>query len=67
MWIPGVPPVGLGRLPVAHRLGLLQLVQLLEPAIGPSLQPWSVATSLMLSQEMITGGDSLWGGCGEKF
>ena len=55
---------------MAHRLGLLQLVQLLEPAIGPSLQPWSVATSLMLSQEM--SGDNGWGevwgsrGCGGK-
>ena len=36
---------------MAHRLGLMRLVELLEPAIGPSLQPWSVATSLILSQD----------------
>lgn len=56
-FIYGAEPVitietGLELLPVAHRLGLMRLVELLEPAIGPSLQPWSVATSLILSQDL---------------
>eukprot|EP00435_Cladocopium_sp_Y103_P002068 s4309_g1.t1 len=56
-FIYGAEPVitietGLDLLPVAHRLGLMHLVELLEPAIGPSLQPWSVGTSLILSQDL---------------
>lgn len=62
MDLSGFPRLVPGRLPVAHRLGLMQLVQLLEPAIGPSLQPWSVAKSLMLSQERIKKGGDFFGG-----